>query len=376
MKKVAIAIAVILVGLVAEFYVIHNLIGGHSVPTAASSTSTISSQKKTAKRTASSTETEVKDNTIPSVVNNSAIDQYLTAENFSGTVLVERQGQTVVSKAYGLANREKNIANTVASSYYIGSAQKSIVATAILQLEQAGKIKIDDPVQRYLPHFPNGAVITLRNLLNHTSGIKGRAEKTTAIGADQVIEEIEAAGIKAQPGSWDYQDSNYAVLAYIVAQVSNQSYESYVQQHIFNPAGMLHAGFYETNQKLTEPAASYTEKNGLYTISVLPDISQIYGAGDMFMTASDLFYYDKALMAGKLINQAELKEMFTAGSSSTYGMGFYVNPGSYSSHGVLGGFNTINEFTKTGLTYILLLGNTNTGSLGKEADHILEILNN
>ena len=81
-------------------------------------------------------------------------------------------------------------------------------------------------------------------------------------------------------------------------------------------------------------------------------------------------------MQGKLINDEEKSKMLTAGSASTYGMGFYVNPVSYSSHGVLGGFNTINTFTHTGLTFIILLANTNqVQSLGQTADHIYEVLN-
>ena len=81
-------------------------------------------------------------------------------------------------------------------------------------------------------------------------------------------------------------------------------------------------------------------------------------------------------MQGKLINEVEKNKMMTSGSDSTYGMGFYVNPGSYSSHGVLGGFNTINTFTHTGLTYIILLANTNqVQSLGQTADAIYGMLN-
>ena len=310
------------------------------------------------------------------VTSNQALDNYLIGQHFSGTALVVRKGQVILNQSYGLANREKQIKNTPMTRYYIGSAQKAIIATAILQLEQSGKLKIEDPVAKYIKDFPNGQQITLKNLLNHTSGLTGRTEGSKAILPQEIIQEIEAAGSDSAVGTWHYSDSNYAVLAYILQLVSGQQAQDYIEENIFKPANMQNTGFYQSDAAKDDLAESYKEKNGRVEKAELPNLSQLFGAGDIYTTATDFYLFDQALMQGKLINETEKNKMLTSGSTSTYGMGFYVNPGSYSSHGVLGGFNTINTFTHTGLTYILLLANTNqVQSLGQAADAIYGILN-
>jgi len=307
---------------------------------------------------------------------NKELDNFLVDQHFSGTALVVRKGKVILNQSYGLADQEKQIKNTPTTRYYIGSAQKAIIATAILQLEQAGKLKLEDPIIKYLKDFPNGQQITLKNLLNHTSGLAGRTEGSKAILPEQIIQEIEAAGSDSAIGTWHYSDSNYAVLAYILQQVSKQKAQEYIQEHIFKPANMQNTGFYQSDEAMTDLAESYKEKNGRIEKAQLPNLTQLFGAGDIYTTATDFYLFDQALMQGKLIDEVEKNKMMTAGSSSTYGMGFYVNPGSYSSHGVLGGFNTINTFTHTGLTFIILLANTNqVQSLGQTADHIYEVLN-
>lgn len=308
---------------------------------------------------------------------NQELDDFLNSQKFSGTALVVRKGKVIFNQYFGLADQNKQISNKGTTKYFIGSAQKSIIATAILQLEQAGKLKIEDPISLYIKDFPNGHKITLKNLLNHTSGLTGRSEGNQKILPEQIIQEIERAGSDYPIGTWHYTDSNYAILAYIIQLVTRQSIQEYIKEHIFKPANMYNTGFSSSPEADNNLAESYKEKDGYLDKIELPDLSQLFGAGDIYTTATDFYSYDQALMQGKLIDDREKTKMFTSGSQSTYGMGFYVNPGSYSSHGVLGGFNTINTFTKTGLTYIILLTNTNqVQSLGKTADHIYELLNN
>ncbi|BBM16839.1 putative penicillin-binding protein PbpX [Enterococcus avium] len=337
---------------------------------------TTSSKKKTKQTETSETTPEKKAAVVLPVTANQELDTYLANQHFSGTALVVRKGQVILNQSYGLADQEKQLKNTPETRYYIGSAQKAIIATAILQLEQAGKLKVEDPVTNYIKDFPNGQQITLKNLLNHTSGLTGRTEGSKEILPQQIIQEIEAAGSNSAVGTWHYSDSNYAVLAYIIQLVSQQNTEEYIQEHIFKPANMQNTNFYQNDTPTSNLAESYREKNGRLEKAQLPNLTQLFGAGDIYTTATDFYLFDQALMQGKLINDVEKSKMMTAGSSSTYGMGFYVNPGSYSSHGVLGGFNTINTFTHTGLTYIILLANTNqVQSLGQTSDHIYEVLN-
>lgn len=376
MKKIVIGgsgILLLLVTCLLAWYV-------HSQTFQATKISESTTESTTTTKTTSTEKVEVKPEkkapvSLP-VTTNQELENYLIGQHFSGTALVVRKGKVILNQSYGLANQEKQIKNTPNTRYYIGSAQKAIIATAILQLEQAGKIKIEDPVAKYIKDFPNGQQITLKNLLNHTSGLTGRTEGSKEILPQQIIQEIEAAGSDSTIGTWHYSDSNYAVLAYILQLVSKQDAQEYIQEHIFEAANMQNTGFFQNDAAVENLSESYKEKNGQIEKVQLPNLSQLFGAGDIYTTATDFYLFDQALMQGKLINEVEKNKMMTSGSDSTYGMGFYVNPGSYSSHGVLGGFNTINTFTHTGLTYIILLANTNqVQSLGQTADAIYGMLN-
>ncbi|MGM0948425.1 MAG: serine hydrolase domain-containing protein [Bacillota bacterium] len=329
-------------------------------------------QKKEAKKkTAKKTEEQIK-----TVDRNQKISNYLNEIGFSGTAMIVRNGEIVTHKGFGYADRKHHIHNNPLTSFYVGSSQKALIATAILQLEEKGKLQTSDPVSTYLPQFPNGQTITLKNLLTHTSGINGHIEGNGAITPDDLIKDIERQGIKRQPGVWDYQDSNYSVLAYIVAEASGESYEQYITNHIFKPAGMTHAGFYKTYHKEPYPAVGYKLKARRSITPYMPDLSQLYGAGDIYMSAGDMYKFDQALMNGKLYSQKSYEKMFTPGSSSTYGMGFYIAPGSYSNHGVMPGFNILNSFSKSGQTIVILLSNIqNNAKLGQVNNKIYQLLN-
>ncbi|MCR6596550.1 beta-lactamase family protein [Bacillus halotolerans] len=323
------------------------------------------------KNKAKKTEEQIKE-----VDRNEKISSYLKEIGFSGTAMIVRNGEVVINKGFGYADREHHIKNNPATSFYVGSSQKALIATAILQLEEKGKLQTSDPVSAYLPHFPNGKNITLKNLLTHTSGINGHVEGNGEITPDDLIKDIEQQGIKRQPGIWDYQDSNYSVLAYIVAEVSGESYEQYITNHIFKPAEMTHSGFYKTYDKQPYPAVGYKLKGSRAITPYMLDLSQMYGAGDIYMSAADMYKFDKALIDGKLYSQESYEKMFTPGSSSTYGMGFYVAPGSYSNHGVMPGFNVLNSFSKSGQTVVVLLSNIqNNAKLGQVNNKIYQLLN-
>ncbi|MFC6294358.1 serine hydrolase domain-containing protein [Lactiplantibacillus daoliensis] len=364
-----ILVATLLVGLGVIVLITTDLLQSTDRPEKAAPTTVVAKTKP------ATTKTAVKKG-LSTVVKNQALDHYMTNLNFSGTVVVVREGRVMLRKGYGLRNREKKLPNEVATPYYIGSAQKAIIATAILQLQDAGKLKVDAPISTYLPNFPNGHNIKLRNFLTHTSGIVGHAETDDAITPTALVEDIEKRGIRSQPGRWRYLDSNYTVLAYLVEKISGQSLMSYLEKHIFKPAGIDSSGNYKTFDQVANHSTGYKIKNGQYTIPALPDLSQLFGCGNLYMTADDMYRFDHALMTDKLISKAARKDMLTAGSSSTYGMGFYVNPASYSNHGVLNGWNLVNNFSRSGGTYIVVMSNVQNGvkSLGKVASDIYGIL--
>ncbi|HAO6438715.1 TPA: serine hydrolase [Listeria monocytogenes] len=313
------------------------------------------------------------------IVKNQEIDNYLQKIGFSGSALVVRDGETIIQKGYMYANRDEKVLNTPDTLFYIGSSQKAIIATALLQLEEKGKISTNDPISKYIPDFPNGNKILVKNFLNHTSGIVGRPKLTSNMTPDQLIQAIEKRGIKSQPGKWDYMDANYTVVGYLVEKVSGQPLATYLQENIFDPAGMKHTGY---NQKDVDGGKNVSigykiDDNGIFQSPKLVDLSQLYGAGDISMPTTDMYLFDKALMDKKLISEASLKKMFTKGSKSTYGMGFYVDPGSYNSHGVVTGWDVSNSISHTGRTYVILFSNVQNhiASFGKVNNDIYGFLN-
>ncbi|EAC9051807.1 class C beta-lactamase-related serine hydrolase [Listeria monocytogenes] len=313
------------------------------------------------------------------IVKNQEIDNYLQKIGFSGSALVVRDGETIIQKGYMYANRDEKVLNTPDTLFYIGSSQKAIIATALLQLEEKGKISTNDPISKYIPDFPNGNKILVKNFLNHTSGIVGRPKLTSNMTPDQLIQAIEKRGIKSQPGKWDYMDANYTVVGYLVEKVSGQPLATYLQENIFDPAGMKHTGY---NQKDVDGGKNVSigykiDDNGIFQSPKLVDLSQLYGAGDISMPTTDMYLFDKALMDKKLISEASLKKMFTKGSKSTYGMGFYVDPGSYNSHGVVTGWDVSNSVSHTGRTYVILFSNVQNhiASFGKVNNDIYGFLN-
>src|SRR5579862_9628160 len=99
------------------------------------------------------------------------IQPYVASNNFSGVILIAREGKILVNQGYGLANRELAVANTPDTRFHIASVSKSFTAAAILVLEQRGKLSVRDPLSKFIPDYPNGDKITIHHLLTHTSGI-------------------------------------------------------------------------------------------------------------------------------------------------------------------------------------------------------------
>ncbi|MGG2093861.1 serine hydrolase domain-containing protein [Bacillus sp. S13(2024)] len=289
--------------------------------------------------------------------NNAQLDEYLKSKNFNGTAVVIKNGKVLLNKGYGLANQDKKVANNSETSYYIGSITKAFVATSIMQLKEQHKLNTEDTVAKYIPDFPRGREIKLVHLLTHTSGIPEYPEGAEDITHDELIKRIGHQKLAFPPGSnWKYSDSNYSVLAYIVEKVSGESLQDYIQKHIFDVAGMNHSGFGDNFQQEKYPSTGYKIVDNKMTTSALPSMSQLFGCGDIYMTSYDLYLFDQALFTGKLISNESYHQMFTA-VKKDYGFGWYVDPGSYSNHGVMPGWNCLNSFSKNGSEYVVLLSN-------------------
>ncbi len=297
----------------------------------------------------------------PGVINHaSSIDKYLQKRHFTGNVLIADNGHIILEKGYGQANVKNNVPNDPHTLYLIASLEKALVATAILQLAQAGKLDINAPIGRYYANFPNGNKIKLKNLLAHTSGLSGLKQSIQKDWFTQttpaLLLQIMLNGINRQPGTWNYSDANYIVLANLVQKVSHQSLQKYLEVHVLLPSGIRDAGFGGENfYRLPQSAIGYAA-DGKQVVP-LPNFNLLFGAGSVYMTAKDMYLFDQALLNGKLISPYSEHLMFTPQSTSHYGLRFYVLANRIFNNGFLGGFSTTNSFSRANSEYVILFSN-------------------
>jgi D-alanyl-D-alanine carboxypeptidase len=307
------------------------------------------------------------------------------ADQFSGTVLVARNGVAVFRQAYGLANRELNVKNTIASKYRIGSITKQFTAVAILQLQDAGKLSVDDPVGKFYADAPpswNG--ITLRNLLTHTSGIpnyndgpeffkQSRLDRTPT----EIIKAIEDRPLDYVPGSkFVYDNTGYIILGYIIEKVSGENYADYVQHHILDPLGMRASGYDSSDMIIPDRSAGYHFAKGKYSNAPFYSTTQVFSAGGLYSTVDDLIIWDKALDAGKLLSPSSMQGMFTDYGHG-YGFGWFIDEEfghQHLSHGgsVSGFLGRFDGYPKDKLI-VIVLSNEDTAPVGHIADDLAAI---
>ena len=192
------------------------------------------------------------------------IQSHVSAGTFMGTVLVARDGAVIVDKAYGMANVEWDVPNTTATKFRLGSITKQFTAAAILLLEERGKLKVEDRVKSYLPDSPMAwDRITIFNLLTHTAGIPNFTSspdyntiKLSARSADAAVTSFRDRPLDFGPGEkMSYSNSGYLVLGAIIEKVSGQTYEKFVSDNLFAPAGMTDSG-YDSNSAIIKRRAS------------------------------------------------------------------------------------------------------------------------
>jgi CubicO group peptidase (beta-lactamase class C family) len=263
----------------------------------------------------------------------SRMDSYLKpfsdTGNLIGTVLVARGGRILLRQSYGMANYELQVPNSNDTRYHIASVSKPFTAVAILQLQEQGRLSVSDHVSRYVKDFPNGDRIALDNLLTHTSGIPDINDLDGYDTFDRfphTLEQVVAkfAGLPLQfaPGSTQrYSNSNYNLLALILEKVSGESYEHYLRQHIFEPAGMRESGLDGDASRLIPSAASGYNTAGISGFEKAPylDWSNKTGAGSMYSTVDDLYRFDRALNTDILLKKATQQKYFLESDDNFYG---------------------------------------------------------
>jgi len=246
------------------------------------------------------------------------------SDRFAGAVLVARGGKTVFAQAYGLADRERHIPNTLNTRFSIASMNKMITAVAIMQLVQAGKVRLDDRLGKYLTAYPNKELaekVTIGELLTNTGGtgdIWGPAFDEHRMELNTLQDYVNLYGSRAlrfEPGSrWEYSNYGFILLGLVIEKVSGKSYYDYVREHIYEPSGMASTG--PEDQAIAGGSVPYTKMGTPTWHPVTETPIKGTSAGGGYSTVGDLLKFANALQGNKLLN-ADYTKLLTTGKVST-----------------------------------------------------------
>jgi CubicO group peptidase (beta-lactamase class C family) len=283
------------------------------------------------------------------------LDRYMHAQvnvnEFTGTVLVARKGKVIYEKAFGLADREWNVPNTIDTKFEIGSITKQFTAACVLQLANEGKLSLDDKLSKYFPDFPKADSVTIHMLLTHTSGIKDYTElpefgkmATRPIEKDTMVALIKKQPFDFSPGTkWHYSSSGYYLLGYIIEKVTGKSYSDYVFENVIQKAGLKNTCVNRWDTILPYRAKGYekTQNEGWKNANYI-SMEGPFSAGAMISTIEDLYQWDKALFSNKIISPVMLGKMTTP-YMEHYGYGLSID--TFQHHLRIGHGGGINGFT-------------------------------
>ena len=277
------------------------------------------------------------------------------AGEFAGAVLVARHGKVLLQDAWGRADRKAGTANTSATRFRIGSMNKMFTAVATLQLVEAGKLELDDPIGKHLPDYPNkevAAKVTVRHLLTHTGGtgdIFGPEFDEHRLQLREHRDYLKlygSRGLTQEPGArFEYSNYGFVLLGALIERVSGVSYDDYVRDHVFRRAAMRSTGSLPESVEVPNRAVGYmrpSPSGGSWVpnTDTLPWRGTAAGGG--YSTVGDLLGFAQALESGTLISEATLAEA-TRPQQEQYGYGFDVQGqgrlGSYGHGGGAPGMN-------------------------------------
>lgn len=260
------------------------------------------------------------------------LDRYLTRLvpfGFAGVVLVAQNGQVALSKGYGWANQQMQVANTPETIFGLLSVSKQFTAAAVMTLEMQGRLHTSDLITKYFPDVPEDKLgITIHHLLTHTSGIvSGSSRYFENRSRDGIVRAAFSEPLAFSPGeSFLYSNIGYALAATIVEKVSGESFDRYLQNHLFAPAGMSQTGLKNTRWNEAKIAHWYAEgkDRGIPTARAYPDWNRM-GSGGVLTTAGDMYRWHCALLGDEILSTDAKNKMFTPHYvGNGYGYGWVI----------------------------------------------------
>lgn len=289
------------------------------------------------------------------------VERLASRDAFSGTVLLARAGKPLYRAAFGEANKDFGVRNTVDTKFNLGSMNKMFTAVSVLQLAEKGKLSLDDTLGKFLPA---GAMrpdvlskVRIKHLLTHTSGLgsyftdewdgMSRARFRTV---DDWMALVKSESLAFEPGTrWSYSNTGMLVLGKVIEVASGQDYFAYIREHVYRPAGMTNSDAYELDRVNHNLAVGYereqTPRGVEYRNNIFQHVIRGGPAGGGYSTVDDLTRFAEALKGGRLVSSASVSLLTTPKpelNSPGYGFGFVIDEGGRIV-GHSGGFPGINS---------------------------------
>jgi CubicO group peptidase (beta-lactamase class C family) len=314
------------------------------------------------------------------------IQSYVANRQFMGSVLVAQDGKLLLDKSYGYANLEWQVSNTPTTKFRLGSVTKQFTAASILLLEERGKLKVEDTVKKYMPDAPAAwDKVTIFHVLTHTSGIPSltsfpefRSKEAQAMTPQQLVDWFRDKPLEFEPGTkWNYSNSGYILLGYLIEKVSGQSYIDFLQQNIFTPLGMKDSGYDSNSSVIAHRAAGYAPgKDGPENAGFV-HMSIPFSAGALYSTTEDLLRWEQGLFGGKVLKPESLVKMTTP-FKQDYAFGLAVstrNGHKVIAHdGGIEGFNTSLAYYPDDKLVVAVLANLNGQAPGQLTTKLAQVV--
>jgi CubicO group peptidase (beta-lactamase class C family) len=306
-------------------------------------------------------------------------------DRFMGSVLVAKDGAIVFEHSYGWANLEWKVPNTASTKFRLGSVTKQFTAAAILLLEERGKLKLDDPVAKFIPEAPSAwGKVTLYHLLTHTSGIPDFSDfpdyatlKLSPIDPARALERLRDLPLGFTPGEkYSYNNTGYVVLGYVVERVSGQSYETFLRENILKPLKMNDSGYDSNSAVVPRRASGYAPGPGGLTNAPYIDMHVPLGSGGLYSTTEDLLRWTQGLFGGKVLSAASLSKMTTP-NRDYYALGLVVHTVGgrkvIEHEGSIEGFNALLAYYPESRVTVVVLANVMGSGFAELASQLAAI---
>ncbi|WCO00961.1 serine hydrolase [Psychroserpens ponticola] len=324
------------------------------------------------------------------------ITNFINEENFNTaspglSILVAKDGKTIYSKGFGMADLENNIKAEPKHVYEIGSITKQFTSVSILMLEEQGKLNVSDEITKYIEDYPTqGKTITIHHLLNHTSGIKSYTNMQsfmkharTDMTPVELIDLFKNEPMEFDPGTqYNYNNSGYILLGHIIEVVTGESYANFVKTNIFDKLGMTNSYYGSMTQLIPNRARGYSETDSGFQNANYLSMTIPYAAGSIMSTTEDLLKWQNAISANTLISKSFLDKAINGsklnnGEDIPYGYGWVKGnvKGSitYEHSGGIFGYSTNGIFLPEENIYIIGLTNCDCGNVSAITTNVAAI---